>query len=228
MVLMDKTMAKKKRDFIPIIMGVVLLAGILALTVVRSLKGIGDWEKFPVNMDFGVVGLYLAWLVLELRVSKKDAHKGDKENRDMLTCQLYGTGQALTILSALWFPAIWQGPHAAHGLGVGLFIAGAGYRLWAVRTLGKFYSHRVRRISQHRIVDSGPYQFTRHPAYAGMIIAHLGIILYFFNWVTLGIFLFLLIPAIVLRIIIEEKTLYSIQGYTEFAMDRKRLFPGIW
>ena len=81
---------------------------------------------------------------------------------------------------------------------------------------------------RHRIVDSGPYRFTRHPAYAGMMIANAGISMYFFNCVTIGVFLFILVPAMLLRIVIEERTLFGIEGYPEFAKKRKRLFPALW
>jgi protein-S-isoprenylcysteine O-methyltransferase Ste14 len=74
---------------------------------------------------------------------------------------------------------------------------------------------------------SGPYSVTRHPAYAGMIIANTGISVYFLNWVTICVFLFILVPAILLRIVIEEKTLFGIEGYSEFAKNRKRLFPAV-
>jgi protein-S-isoprenylcysteine O-methyltransferase Ste14 len=83
-------------------------------------------------------------------------------------------------------------------------------------------------VAHHQVVDSGPYRLTRHPAYAGMIIANAGICIYFFNWVTLGIFLLILVPAILLRIAIEERTLFEIKGYPEYAEKRKRLFPAVW
>jgi protein-S-isoprenylcysteine O-methyltransferase Ste14 len=109
-----------------------------------------------------------------------------------------------------------------------LFLSGICYRLWAIKTLGRYYSHIVRKVHEHRIIASGPYRFIRHPAYAGMIVANLGIVLYFFNWVTLSVFFFTLLPSIVLRIFIEEKTLFEIRGYSDFARHRKRLFPAIW
>ena len=145
-----------------------------------------------------------------------------------MTCQLYGFGQALTILTALWFPSAWRVPNAAHVFGISILLSGVCYRLWAIHTLGQFYSHRVRTVSQHRIVASGPYSVIRHPAYAGMIIANAGISIYFFNWVTICAFLFILVPAIILRIVVEEKTLFKINGYPDFARNRKRLFPAIW
>lgn len=145
-----------------------------------------------------------------------------------MTCQLYGTGQALTLLTALWMPSYWRTPQAAHYVGIGLFLSGMFYRLWAIGTLGRLYSHRVRTVARHKIVDSGPYRLTRHPAYAGMIVANAGICLYFLNWVTLSVFALVLIPAIILRIVVEEKTLFQIEGYAHYAMGRKRLIPLIW
>ena len=113
-------------------------------------------------------------------------------------------------------------------IGFTTFLAGIAYRLWAIKTLGKYYSHIVREIDAHKIVDSGPYRHIRHPAYAGMILANLGVVIFFFNLITLILFLLILIPAIILRIIIEEKTLFRIGGYVEFAQNRQRLIPGIW
>jgi protein-S-isoprenylcysteine O-methyltransferase Ste14 len=92
-------------------------------------------------------------------------------------------------------------------------------------TLGHYYSHMVREVDNHKIIDSGPYKYIRHPAYAGMIIAHFGIVLFFLNPATLLIFFLMFIPAIILRIFIEEKTLFRIEGYFNYAENRKRLIP---
>ncbi|MFZ2448067.1 MAG: isoprenylcysteine carboxylmethyltransferase family protein [Syntrophobacteraceae bacterium] len=218
----------KRKDFTPLIMWFCLLAGIIVLAFVRLGRTAGVWSEYPVNFDALFIGLYILWMLIELRVSRKDADTEGKKTSDVMTCQLYGLGQALTVLTALWFPSVWRAPNLAHFAGISIFVSGCCYRLWAVRALGQFYSHRVRTVAQHRIVDSGPYRFTRHPAYAGMIAANAGISLYFFNWVTVCIFLFMLVPAILLRIVIEERTLFGIEGYSEFAKNRKRLFPAIW
>jgi protein-S-isoprenylcysteine O-methyltransferase Ste14 len=61
-----------------------------------------------------------------------------------------------------------------------------------------------------------------------MILANLGVVIFFFNLITLILFLLILIPAMILRIIIEEKNLFRIGGYVEFAQNRQRLIPGIW
>jgi hypothetical protein len=61
-----------------------------------------------------------------------------------------------------------------------------------------------------------------------MIIAHAGLLLYFFNGVTLAAYLVILVPSIILRIFIDGKMLFEIEGYSDFAKERKRLFPAIW
>lgn len=218
----------KNKDFTPLIMWFFLVTGIIVLAFIRSSRIMGVWNEYPVNLDAVFIGFYILWMLIELRVSGRDVNTEGKKTSDFATCQLYGFGQALTVLTALWFPSVWRAPNAAHLAGVSIFLAGGCYRLWAIRTLGRFYSHRVRTVAQQQIVASGPYRFTRHPAYAGMIIANAGISIYFFNRVTLCVFLFILVPAILLRIVVEEKTLFGIEGYSEFAKKRKRLFPAIW
>jgi protein-S-isoprenylcysteine O-methyltransferase Ste14 len=187
----------------------------------------GIWTHSLVNFDIVFVIIYLAWILLEFKVAKREVRQGTNIS-DFGTCEFYAAGQALTFLSALWFDSMWAAPHIGHLCGFIIFVSGIGWRLWAINSLGRYYSHIVREVDEHRIIDLGPYRFMRHPAYAGMIGANLGITIYFLNWVTLLIFLFLLIPAIVLRIIVEEKTLFKIQGYSDFAKNRKRLFPALW
>jgi protein-S-isoprenylcysteine O-methyltransferase Ste14 len=181
-----------------------------------------------VNLDTVFASLYALWILVETPVARRDLSIEGKTTSDFATCQIYAFAQAFTFLSALWFPSVWRASNAVHFVGFSIFLSGVCYRLWAIWTLGQFYSHRVRTLSQHRIVSSGPYRFTRHPAYAGMIILNAGVVIYFLNWVTLSVFLFALVPAIVLRIVIEERVLFGIEGYSDFAKRRKRLFPWVW
>ena len=218
----------KSKDLTPLIMWFVLVVGIIVIAFIRLSRSFGVWNEYPINFDIIFISLYILWMIIELRISKKDVNTEGKKTSDFMTCQLYGVAQAVTILTALWFPSAWRVPNAAHFFGISVFLFGICYRSWAIRTLGRFYSHRVRTVSQHQIVVSGPYRFTRHPAYAGMIIANAGLSLYFFNWITICVFFLILLPTILLRIVIEEKTLFGIEEYSEFAKKRKRLFPAVW
>ena len=218
----------KERDFTPLIMWFILVAGIIVLALTRPARMAGVWDEYGINFDTVFIGLYILWMIIELRISIRDVKTEGKKTYDSVICLLYATGQALTIFTALWFPSLWKAPNAAHFAGLAIFLFGICYRIWAIHTLGQFYSHRVQTIAQHRIVTSGPYRFIRHPAYAGMIVANAGISLYFCNRVTLCIFVFILLPAILLRILNEERTLFQVKGYSEFAETTKRLCPKLW
>lgn len=174
-----------------------------------------------------IIGMYLLWLIFETRISLIDC-VNKKTISDSGTREIYAIGQALTILSAIWFSPTFISLSVNHIAGIILYAIGISIRIWAIKTMGIFYSHTVRTIENHKIIDKGPYRFIRHPAYSGMILAHCGILLFFFNIITLIILIIIFIPAIIFRIIIEEKTLSNIVGYKEFARKRKRLIPGIW
>jgi protein-S-isoprenylcysteine O-methyltransferase Ste14 len=214
------------RNITPIIMSLTLMTLICIVSFMR-LGNKNIWGEFIFNFDVLFVCIYLLWMILESKVSKNEIKKGNKTH-DFGTCEIYAVGQALTILSALWFNSIWDKPNFLHLIGFSLFLTGLFYRLWAVKTLGKYYSHIVREVDEQIIIKNGPYQQIRHPAYAGMIIANIGIVIYFFNLLTFSVFFLILFPAIILRIYIEEKTLFKIDGYAEFAKTRKRILPLIW
>lgn len=213
------------RNVIPIILAAVLVVLICILMFIRMKNwSIGDGF---INLDVIFVLVYLVWIIVETKASKADISKVEK-TADYGTCELYAIGQAGVILSALWLTSVDDSPSIFHVMGFILFLAGIAFRLWAVKTLGKTYSHMVREVDAHEIIDSGPYRYIRHPAYAGMIFANLGIVIFFFNVVTLLLFLLVLLPAIILRIRIEEKTLFKIATYISYAKDRSRLIPSIW
>ena len=218
----------KKRDYTPLVLWLILFTGIVVSSFARPSPPWDIGGACPFHPDMLLVVSYLLWMLVELRTSVKDVAKEGKQTSDSAICLLYATGQAFTILTALWFPPLWSGPNGARLAGVVIFFFGIAYRLWAVKTLGRFYSHRVQTIEKHRIVDFGPYRYTKHPAYAGMLLIHFGITIYFFNPWTTCVFLLVLTPAIFCRIAIEERTLSRVEGYSAFARTRKRLIPKVW
>ena len=66
---------------------------------------------------------------------------------------------------------IWQvGHYGAYAL-VAVMLVGLALTWWARIYLGAFWSSAITRKEEHRLIDSGPYAFVRHPIYAGLIIA---------------------------------------------------------
>lgn len=206
----------RMKKYATYIMPSVLLIGITVLGY-RKIRFCNEiWASSVIDVDMVVIALYFLWIVSEIKVSGNDI-KQKKTISDYGTREIYGTSQFVTILSALWFDSVWSKPGIFHIIGFVIFVFGGLFRIWAVTTLGKYYSHTVRKIKNHKIIDIGPYRLLRHPAYTGMIAAHFGIMIFYFNFVTAVLFFVLLIPSIIVRIFIEEKALKSIKGYSEFS-----------
>ena len=127
------------------------------------------------------------------------------------------------------------GPRLRPGLpwwcfGAGLFAAGTALRWWAIVHLGRFFSVDVAIACDHRVVETGPYRFVRHPSYTGLLLqcAGLGIVL----GTALSFFVIIVPTFLVLghRIRVEEKALLANFGddYAAYTRRTKRLLPGIF
>jgi protein-S-isoprenylcysteine O-methyltransferase Ste14 len=198
------------------ILGVALLAGRAAGYLVAP---------DPVHLVCALLMItYLAWLLLEARVTFGAPRDAAAESGTLV---VYASARMLVVISAVlpavpwaaWSP--WMLPP------VFLFISGIALRIAAIRALGAIYSHHVVRLERHPLVTTGPYRLVRHPAYAGMLAANLGFIL-FFRSVPSAVAWLLLLAALIWRIRTEERVLWSVPGYPEFATGRPRLLAGVW
>jgi protein-S-isoprenylcysteine O-methyltransferase Ste14 len=114
--------------------------------------------------------------------------------------------------------------------GVALMVAGIVVRQWAVALLGGLFTTDVRIHHEQQVIDSGPYRWVRHPSYTGLLATCAGIGLAELNWASLAVSILLPLPAVVLRIRVEERALLHGLGepYRRFAAGRARLLPGVW
>ncbi len=114
--------------------------------------------------------------------------------------------------------------------GMTLVILGIVLFVWARRSLGSNYSGHLSVKAGQRLVQSGPYRFIRHPAYAGFLWMALGISFGYSSLVGLLSALVLLLPGLIHRMIVEEKILINHFGeaYRQYAHTTKRLIPGVW
>jgi protein-S-isoprenylcysteine O-methyltransferase Ste14 len=199
----------------------------LALLAFFAWLRLPELSGLPLVVSTALVTLYVLWLVLESRVAAGERDQ-DETPHDRGTLELYALARLATAVTALGLadPANRPAPFLLGGLA--LFAGGVGMRLWAIRTLGRFYSHRVRTTEGHRIVDTGPYRALRHPAYTGMLLGHVGFVMCFFSWPSAALLCGLFVPAVVLRILVEEQLLARIDGYGDYSRDRKRLVPHLW
>jgi len=86
--------------------------------------------------------------------------------------------------------------------------------VWAGRALGPFMMLQIAVATDHRLIDTGPYAFVRHPTYTGMMGLAVGVALVFLNPILLA----LAVTAILVanyRAHKEERLLASPAGFGE-------------
>jgi protein-S-isoprenylcysteine O-methyltransferase Ste14 len=115
-------------------------------------------------------------------------------------------------------------------IGLFLMVSGILFRQWAIWVLGRFFSTKVRIVSDHRIIRSGPYRYLRHPSYTGMLLILLGLGFASRTWLGTITILALFSLVIGYRINVEENALKAEFGqeYVEYAKTTKRLLPFIF
>src|SRR2546430_534742 len=164
----------------PVHIGPVVLVACAAVNVaglVVNLAHPGALHLFAA----GFVLLNLAWLLMEAPITFS---RPTTQPREVATLATYGAARTITVAAAVLGPIAWPRLSPVQAIPVLIFLAGVVLRTVAVRTLGQFYSHHVIRRDDHAIVHTGPYPVVRHPAYAGMLIGHLGLVLFLLNWAS--------------------------------------------
>jgi protein-S-isoprenylcysteine O-methyltransferase Ste14 len=145
-------------------------AAALQFTVAKNTRR----ELMRPNQAFAVI--WLAWVVSWMAASVWSA----PTERRVAAWQAW-TYRAFIVAGAVF---VWLGTadatpaariwHVGYGGGfalAALTLAGILFAWWARVQLGRLWSSDITRKQGHRIVDTGPYAFVRHPIYTGLIAA---------------------------------------------------------
>ena len=115
-------------------------------------------------------------------------------------------------------------------LGLTIFIFGWALATWSM-VVNPFFEKTVRIQTEHghRVIESGPYTYIRHPGYVGFACWMLSTpLLLASDWAFIPALLAVI--GFVIRTALEDRMLrLELSGYTEYATRvRFRLFPGVW
>lgn len=182
-----------------------------------------------------VAAMWIAWLLLAGGPGVFRSKPGDR----VLDHGTRAWADAITvvllvgaILAAVFIQgaAIPIDPWLAFSLGSVVVVLGVALRLWAARTLGRFFTQSVTISPGQFVVTSGPYRFVRHPGYTGLLVSLVGLALMLGNWASILIVIAGFFVAHVPRIRVEERALEENLGeeYRAFEHTHKRLVPGVW
>jgi protein-S-isoprenylcysteine O-methyltransferase Ste14 len=121
-------------------------------------------------------------------------------------------------------------PMALQALGYVLLLAATAFMLRVVRE-NSFAAPVVKVQAErgHRVIDTGPYAFVRHPMYSGAVLYFVAMALLLGSWWGLALSpVFVVLFSI--RAGFEERALIDgLPGYADYlARVRYRLVPGVW
>ena len=119
---------------------------------------------------------------------------------------------------------------ALQALGLAMLLLSTGFIMWVMHE-NSFAAPVVKVQSErgHRVIDSGPYAWVRHPMYSGSLLFLVGTSLLLGSWWGVAMSpLFAVLFGI--RTGIEERALTAgLPGYGDYTSRvRYRLLPGVW
>jgi protein-S-isoprenylcysteine O-methyltransferase Ste14 len=180
-----------------------------------------------------LIATVLIWAVMEIRQSRTNrpgATHADRGSRGLLRISyIVGVGGGLLLSRVLDNGAI--RPYAEISwLGLGVLWCGVGLRLYSFHTLGRYFTFTVQTSDDQPVITSGPYRVIRHPSYAAVLMAYLGIGLIVGNWWFLLGGMTGMTIGVLNRIRVEDRALIEALGpaYQSYATTHKRLIPFIW
>lgn len=110
-----------------------------------------------------------------------------------------------------------------------LLLGGLVLRWTAILTLGRFFTANIAIHEGQPVITAGPYRYVRHPSYTGLLLAFLGLGVFFGNWLSVIVLFVPITFAVIHRIRLEESVLAGALGpaYAAYCARTKRLIPGV-
>ena len=152
--------------------------------------------------------------------------------RENLTLQLFILIGSLMTVGSIVEYVLRGGVFQWWALIAGILCAVASFKLrWAaIDALGKFWSLHVEIRENHEFVQSGPFRFVRHPVYFSMVLELAASGLMCSAWWMLLVIPVLFVPALIMRLRLEEPALVEKFGdvYRDYQRRVPMLIPYKW
>jgi protein-S-isoprenylcysteine O-methyltransferase Ste14 len=178
-----------------------------------------------------------AYFIIERRLRQGEAALNLKaSNTDEGSSRLLWGSSIIGLLGLLLAPILntygifsidWS---AIAWAGIGLMVAGLCLRYWAAQEMGAFYTRTLQVLPEHRVIDTGPYCWIRHPGYLGTSLLAWGAGLALQNGLMLLVVIVTDVVAKYYRIRVEENMLSQSLGnvYQAYCTRTQRVIPFIY
>lgn len=191
-------MADSTRDSSPVTSRLthtlVAVAGLLLMTALPlSLWGWDDWRTFFQNpARSSVIFLFVCrfgWMLAVAPPNAFNPGRQDKRYAERAFMPLIFLAGA-AVMSSPYFDRrnLWTLPDDPwlRWIGLSLFAFGITIASWAQQHLGRFFSGHLTVQEGHQLITDGPFQYVRHPRYAGLILTFIGMATIFRSWFGLA------------------------------------------
>jgi protein-S-isoprenylcysteine O-methyltransferase Ste14 len=212
------------------IIGVIVLGVVLCLVAGKF----NYWQGWVFSVLFAVLtnsqGIYLGIKDPELLERRKQiaAPKESRGQKIFLIVALLGNA-CLLVFSALDQRFGWSKmPIFVPVVGDGLIVLSFTLYYFVLRE-NSWAASTIQIFESQKVISTGPYAHVRHPKYVGDLFLVIGTPLALGSWWAL-VFVIITIPALVWRILDEEKLLKKdLPGYIDYTQKvGYRLVPYIW
>ena len=209
---------------IPFTLAVIALCQIAPLLAAPAL--LLHWKMLAI-----MTAAALLWLSQPaIRPGEVQANRSSDRSTLWLILIAAGVSTVTPEMEWAYYLDTYEGLPSWNAFGLALMITGTSFRLWAIRSLGRYFTATVQTVTAQPLVSTGPYAVVRHPSYLGAYAAVLGCAVLLQAPVGFGVAAFTMFYAYYQRIKVEEQILkgYFGETYDHYAARVKRLLPGIW
>lgn len=183
-------------------------------------------------LDVALVICYAPeWIGTFFQNPEKGAQRRDRGSYALIMVSMFA-GVFLAFFVGFGVPAAtitWQQP-LVFWTGIVLMLAGAAFRWYAIKVLGRFFTRSVATRAGQYVVDTGPYRLIRHPSYTGALVTMLGLGLAMTNWLSVILVMAGALIGYEYRVRVEERALCEGIGdaYREYMRRTRRFVPFVW
>jgi len=215
-----------KSYLIKILQALVVIFFIIFLPSVYNLRIL----NYPQLWIMAIIGIIATVFQPSYNPLKKATGKEDRGTALQIIWSVYMTQLAIIVEATyLRFPESvnWN---CITTFALIIMFVGILLRSWAVTMLGNQFTWHINSAKNGKLVKTGPFQFLRHPGYAGALLTYTFSAIFLHAWFSLIFSFIVLSIAFLRRIYFEEYTLKQVFGkeYLDYCKKTKRIFPLIW
>jgi protein-S-isoprenylcysteine O-methyltransferase Ste14 len=197
-----------------------------ALTVAVFQSGL-DSLAYDAAVLLWISSFFVERLIIRSGGERSAQVRSDRGSGPLIILSVFGSISIANAFAASGFTLL---PVAAFYAGLAMILLGIAFRIWAVASLRSFFSYTVQIKEGHRVVETGPYRFVRHPAYAGSLLTMVGVGFALQSWGAVLLISVVFLAAFGYRVRVEERALIDSLGeeYLSYSKRVKRIIPFVF